>query len=75
MAPYITCFLVAHLMLGSGEACHEYGLGWSVKAREKSYAFCKDQSFYASHTGGAIGASSVLLIGRVGFFFEKKNFP
>ena len=30
---------------------------------EKSeYAFSKKQRFYASHTGGAVGASSVLLI-------------
>lgn len=57
---------------GSGEACHEYGLGWSVKAREKSYAFCKDQSFYASHTGGAIGASSVLLIAPHAIQDDKK---
>jgi hypothetical protein len=50
---------------GSGAASHEYGLGWFIKPREKSYAFCKDQFFYASHTGGAIGASSVLLIGSL----------
>jgi hypothetical protein len=53
---------------GSGESRHEYGLGWAVKRRENLHAFCKDQKFYASHTGGAIGASSVLLIGEHSFF-------
>ena len=39
-----------------------YGMGWSVRRNGYEYAFGKDQTFYASHTGNAIGASSVLLI-------------
>lgn len=39
-----------------------YGLGWAVRPRVKNYGFCKDNPFYACHTGGACGASSVLLI-------------
>jgi hypothetical protein len=59
---------------GSGAGSHEYGLGWFIKPREKSYAFCKDQFFYASHTGGAIGASSVLLIGSLVYISFKARF-
>jgi hypothetical protein len=59
---------------GSGAGSHEYGLGWFIKPREKSYAFCKDQFFYASHTGGAIGASSVLLIGSLIYISFKARF-
>ena len=39
-----------------------YGLGWAVRRRRKNYGYCMDQSHYVSHTGGAIGASSVLLV-------------
>ena len=39
-----------------------YGLGWAIMEEKSDYAFCKKQRFYASHTGGAVGASSVLLI-------------
>ena len=39
-----------------------YGLGWAVRKRKKNYGYCMDQSHYVSHTGGAIGASSVLLV-------------
>ena len=39
-----------------------YGLGWAVRKRKKNYGYCLDQSHYVSHTGGAIGASSVLLV-------------
>lgn len=39
-----------------------YGLGWSVCSARNEHAFCKDQKFFVSHTGCAIGASSVLLI-------------
>ncbi|XP_045173567.1 serine beta-lactamase-like protein LACTB, mitochondrial [Mercenaria mercenaria] len=45
-----------------GIANNGYGLGWSVCNRNSEHAFCKDQKFFVSHTGGAIGASSVLLI-------------
>ena len=39
-----------------------YGLGWAIMEEKSEYAFCKKQRFYVSHTGGAVGASSVLLI-------------
>jgi len=40
-----------------------YGLGWAVvPPGQKKYAFGRDQYQYIAHTGGAIGASSVLLI-------------
>eukprot|EP00090_Calanus_glacialis_P021436 TRINITY_DN33065_c0_g1_i1.p1 TRINITY_DN33065_c0_g1~~TRINITY_DN33065_c0_g1_i1.p1 ORF type:complete len:623 (-),score=236.77 TRINITY_DN33065_c0_g1_i1:72-1940(-) len=39
-----------------------YGLGWAVRQRKKNYGFCLDHQHYVSHTGGAIGASSVLLV-------------
>jgi len=48
--------------LGWGGDKLNYGLGWAVRPRKKEYAFCKNENFYASHTGGAIGASSVLLV-------------
>jgi len=39
-----------------------YGLGWAVRSKKKVAGFARDDFFYVSHTGGAIGASSVLLI-------------
>ena len=39
-----------------------YGLGWAVRRRLKTFGYCQDQSHYLAHTGGAIGASSVLLV-------------
>lgn len=39
-----------------------YGLGWSVWKAKNDHPFCKDQKFIVSHTGAAIGASSVLFI-------------
>ena len=39
-----------------------YGMGWRVFETKQEYGFCKQQKYYVSHTGGAIGASSVLLI-------------
>ena len=39
-----------------------YGMGWTFLPPSKRYAFCKDQRCFISHTGGAMGASSVLLI-------------
>lgn len=45
-----------------GIANSGYGLGWNVCSARNDHVFCKDQKFFVSHTGGAIGASSVLLI-------------
>ena len=41
---------------------HHYGMGWGFMPSSKRYEFCKDQRCFISHTGGAMGASSVLLI-------------
>ena len=38
------------------------GLGWMVNEEKDGQAFGKVNRFYAAHTGGAVGASSVLLI-------------
>lgn len=39
-----------------------YGMGWTAAEKKTSYGFCRNSKHYASHTGGAVGASSVLLI-------------
>lgn len=39
-----------------------YGLGWGVWNLVREDSFCKSRPFFVSHTGGAVGASSVLLI-------------
>ena len=39
-----------------------YGMGWGVVPHKSKPGTVDDQRFYVSHTGGAIGASSVLLI-------------
>ncbi|XP_076065583.1 serine beta-lactamase-like protein LACTB, mitochondrial [Oratosquilla oratoria] len=39
-----------------------YGLGWGVVEEKCKHGFCRACRHYVSHTGGAIGASSVLLI-------------
>jgi len=39
-----------------------YGLGWDVLPTSAEHAFARDQQMHTRHTGGAVGASSVLLI-------------
>ena len=39
-----------------------YGMGWGISPTKMSHGQCREQRFHASHTGGAIGASSVLLV-------------
>jgi len=39
-----------------------YGMGWCVALPAVHTGFSRDQRMYVSHTGGAVGASSVLLI-------------
>ena len=39
-----------------------YGLGWGVWDCVNGENFCRSRPFFVSHTGGAIGASSVLVI-------------
>jgi serine beta-lactamase-like protein LACTB len=39
-----------------------FGLGWAVVPYKKIHGRGREQRFYASHTGGAVGASSALVI-------------
>lgn len=38
------------------------GLGWGIVLDSLSRGCCKHRQFYASHTGGAVGASSALVV-------------
>ncbi|XP_069812447.1 serine beta-lactamase-like protein LACTB, mitochondrial [Dendropsophus ebraccatus] len=40
----------------------KYAMGWGTVEQRQDYGQCKCQKHYVSHTGGAVGASSVLLI-------------
>ncbi|XP_069654077.1 serine beta-lactamase-like protein LACTB, mitochondrial [Haliaeetus albicilla] len=40
----------------------KYAMAWAVVEKKQQYGCCRQQRHYASHTGGAVGASSVLLI-------------
>ncbi|XP_044518370.1 serine beta-lactamase-like protein LACTB, mitochondrial [Gracilinanus agilis] len=40
----------------------KYAMAWGVVEKKQKYGSCRQQRHYASHTGGAVGASSVLLI-------------
>lgn len=40
----------------------KYGMGWGVVPSNINHPFCNVREFYVSHTGGAVGGSSVLLI-------------
>ncbi|XP_053573275.1 serine beta-lactamase-like protein LACTB, mitochondrial isoform X2 [Bombina bombina] len=40
----------------------KYAMGWGTVERKQEYGQCKYQRHYVSHTGGAVGASSVILI-------------
>lgn len=39
-----------------------YAQGWLVVENEQKYGQCRSRRHYVSHTGGAVGASSVLLV-------------
>ena len=39
-----------------------YAQGWLVMEKEQKYGQCWKRRHYVSHTGGAVGASSVLLV-------------
>lgn len=39
-----------------------YGQGWAVISETQTHGHCRQQQCYISHTGAAVGASSVLLI-------------
>ncbi|XP_043933758.1 serine beta-lactamase-like protein LACTB, mitochondrial [Protopterus annectens] len=40
----------------------KYAMGWGVVDQKQKYGHCRKQKHYISHTGGAVGASSVLLV-------------
>ncbi|GAB1294384.1 Serine beta-lactamase-like protein LACTB, mitochondrial [Apodemus speciosus] len=40
----------------------KYAMAWGVVEKKQAYGACRKQRHYASHTGGAVGASSVLLV-------------
>ncbi|XP_041355824.1 serine beta-lactamase-like protein LACTB, mitochondrial [Gigantopelta aegis] len=40
----------------------KYGMGWAVIPEKHEQGECLHQRYYVSHTGGAVGASSVLLV-------------
>ncbi|XP_027560204.1 serine beta-lactamase-like protein LACTB, mitochondrial [Neopelma chrysocephalum] len=40
----------------------KYAMAWAVVEKQQQCGCCRQQRHYASHTGGAVGASSVLLI-------------
>lgn len=39
-----------------------YAQGWLVVEKQQKYGQCRKRRHYVSHTGGAVGASSVLLV-------------
>ncbi len=45
---------------GGGDG--HYGMGWGVFPATQEFGHCRKTQFYVNHTGGAIGASSVLLV-------------
>ncbi|XP_077591227.1 serine beta-lactamase-like protein LACTB, mitochondrial [Stigmatopora nigra] len=47
---------------GSWDKDGRYGQGWLVMEKEQKYGQCRKRRHYVSHTGGAVGASSVLLV-------------
>ncbi|XP_030620912.1 serine beta-lactamase-like protein LACTB, mitochondrial isoform X2 [Chanos chanos] len=40
----------------------QYTQGWLVVEKQQKYGQCRSRRHYVSHTGGAVGASSVLLV-------------
>ncbi|KAE8617159.1 hypothetical protein XENTR_v10008997 [Xenopus tropicalis] len=40
----------------------KYAMGWGTVEENQECGYCKHQKHYVSHTGGAVGASSVILI-------------
>ncbi|XP_013393068.1 serine beta-lactamase-like protein LACTB, mitochondrial [Lingula anatina] len=46
----------------SWDADGYYGMGWAVVPYMQKHGGCREQRFYVSHTGGAVGASSALVV-------------
>ncbi|XP_072291463.1 serine beta-lactamase-like protein LACTB, mitochondrial [Eucyclogobius newberryi] len=47
---------------GSWDKEGQYAQGWLVVQEQQKYGQCRKRRHYVSHTGGAVGASSVLLV-------------
>uniref|UniRef100_A0A8C6T9E3 Lactamase, beta n=1 Tax=Neogobius melanostomus TaxID=47308 RepID=A0A8C6T9E3_9GOBI len=47
---------------GTWDKDGQYAQGWLVVEKEQKYGQCRNRRHYVSHTGGAVGASSVLLV-------------
>lgn len=47
---------------GSWDKDGHYAQGWLVVEKQQKYGHCRKRRHYVSHTGGAVGASSVLLV-------------
>lgn len=47
---------------GQGDGAGGYGLGWEVIAEKQEFGWCSHQSECVLHNGGAVGASSILMI-------------
>lgn len=47
---------------GSWDKDGQYAQGWLVVEKEQKFGQCRNRRHYVSHTGGAVGASSVLLV-------------
>ncbi|KAL7980313.1 hypothetical protein Chor_014642, partial [Crotalus horridus] len=41
---------------------YAYGMAWFIVEKKQECGHCKEQQHYTFHTGGAVGASSILLI-------------
>ncbi|KAG0727165.1 Serine beta-lactamase-like protein LACTB, mitochondrial [Chionoecetes opilio] len=39
-----------------------YGMGWQATQDKHLYQFCRSSRYHSYHTGGAVGASSILLV-------------
>ncbi|MBN3301350.1 LACTB protein, partial [Amia calva] len=47
---------------GSWDKDGQYAMGWLVVEKQQQFGQCRKRRHYVSHTGGAVGASSVLLL-------------
>uniref|UniRef100_W5NBY1 Lactamase, beta n=1 Tax=Lepisosteus oculatus TaxID=7918 RepID=W5NBY1_LEPOC len=47
---------------GSWDKDGQYAMGWLVVEEQQQFGQCRKRRHYVSHTGGAVGASSVLLV-------------
>ncbi|XP_020776403.2 serine beta-lactamase-like protein LACTB, mitochondrial isoform X2 [Boleophthalmus pectinirostris] len=60
---------------GSWDKDGQYAQGWLVVEEEQKYGQCRKRRHYVSHTGAAVGASSVLLVLPAEKLEQKKQLP